>query len=82
MRQQNIPQPANIGPENQSAYSHLQGLTGRAFDVAYFTVERTAHTEAIALFTREIRTGRDRRLVMFAKATLPVLKMHLAMLGR
>ena len=77
-----MPQPANVGPQNQLVYSRLEGLTGGAFDVAYLTAERSAHKEAIALFTREISTGQDRRLVSFAKATLPVLKMHLAMLGR
>jgi putative membrane protein len=80
MRQQGISQPANIGPDNQAVYSRIEALTGRAFDVAYFAAERSAHEETIALFTREIRTGKDRRLVMFAKATLPVLKMHMAML--
>jgi putative membrane protein len=80
MRRQGIPQPAGIGAENQAAYSRIEALTGRAFDVAYFAVERTAHKETIALFTREIQSGKDPQLVMFAKATLPVLKMHLAML--
>jgi putative membrane protein len=80
MRQQGIPQPASIGPENRSVYSRIEHLTGRAFDVAYFAAERSAHEETIALFTREIRTGKDRQLVTFAKATLPVLKMHRAML--
>jgi putative membrane protein len=81
MRAQGIAQPAAIGAENQAAYSRIETLTGRAFNVAYFAVERTAHKETIALFTREIQTGKDRRLVAFAKATLPVVKMHLAMLA-
>jgi putative membrane protein len=82
MRRQGLPQPANIGPENQAAYSRIEALTGKAFDVAYFGVERTAHKEMIALFTREMESGKDPQLVMFAKATLPVLKMHLAMLPK
>ena len=81
MRAEGIPQPANIGAENQSAYSRIEGLSGPAFDVGYYAVERTAHVETIALFAHEIQTGKDRRLVMFAKATLPVVKMHLEMLA-
>lgn len=80
MRRQHIPLPATIGPANQAAYSRMEAMTGRAFDAAYFAAERTAHTKTIALFTHEIQTGSDPALVTFAKATLPVVKMHLAML--
>ena len=82
MRRQHIPQPATIGPENQAGYSRIEALTGRAFDAAYFDLERAAHKQTIALFTHEIQTGSDPDLVMFAKATLPVVKMHLAMLPK
>jgi putative membrane protein len=81
MRAQGIAPPAAIGAENQAAYSRIEALTGRAFNVSYVAVERTAHKETIALFTREIQSGKDRQLVSFAKATLPVVKMHLAMLA-
>ena len=80
MRRQHIPLPATIGADNQAVYSRIEALTGKAFDVAYLGAEKTAHLETIDLFTKEARAGTDPQLVAFAKATLPVLKMHLAML--
>ena len=81
MRKQSIRPPATIGAENQAAYSRMEALVGRAFDVAYVSAETTAHRETIDLFAHEIRVGTDPQLVAFAKATLPVVKMHLAMLA-
>lgn len=80
MRRQGIPAAATIGSKNQTTYNRIEALTGHAFDVAYLSAQKTAHDETIDLFKREIRSGSDPQLVGFAKATLPVLKMHRAML--
>jgi putative membrane protein len=58
----------------------LQNASGTsAFDSAYLSGQKTAHLKAIKVFETEISTGSNPQLKTFATTTLPILKMHLAM---
>jgi putative membrane protein len=81
MRRQGIPAPAGLGSQNQAMYNRLETVTGRAFDSVYIAGQKTAHQETIALFKKEIRSGKDAQLVAFAKSTLPIIESHLNILN-
>jgi putative membrane protein len=81
MRREGIPAPAGVGAENQKMNTDLQAQTGAAFNVSYLVGQKTAHLETIALFKKEIRSGKDAQLVAFAKSTLPTIEAHLHMLA-
>jgi putative membrane protein len=57
----------------------LSRLHGRHFDCVYMAVQVRAHMQAIAIFRREVRHGRDPAVRAYAAGTLPVLRMHLRM---
>jgi putative membrane protein len=57
----------------------LARLDGRHFDCAYMAVQVRAHLQAIAIFVREVRHGRDPAVKAYAARTLPVLREHLRM---
>jgi putative membrane protein len=57
----------------------LARLSGTHFDCAYMAVQVRAHLQAIAIFRREVRQGRDPAVQAYAASTLPVLRMHLRM---
>lgn len=52
---------------------------GAAFDSAYMTHTATAHKEAVSLFQREAKGGKDAETKAFAEKTLPTLLEHLKM---
>jgi putative membrane protein len=55
----------------------LEKLEGAAFDRAYVEDQIRDHQKTIALFEREVKTGKDAELKAFAEKTLPTLKEHL-----
>jgi putative membrane protein len=58
----------------------LQKLNGAAFDQKYIEGQRTAHKQAVALFSTESKSGKDSQLKSFAGQTLPTLQDHLKMI--
>jgi putative membrane protein len=70
--------PAGILPQARTEMRRLQGLRGRAFDRELATFNITAHTQAIAMFQAQARSG-DRATAGFARDQLPVLRHHLQM---
>ncbi|MEJ8839644.1 DUF4142 domain-containing protein [Ramlibacter sp. AN1133] len=71
--------PAAVRGDGVAAEFGLEGLRGVAFDrqfVASAGVQ--AHRDAVELFRQEAEHGRDRALVRFASASLPMLRKHLA----
>ena len=71
--------PTTLPPSLQRQVKLL--TTSRAtmgFDLKFARMQVTAHQQAIALFTKEAKTGRNAMLRAFAKSQLPVLRMHLA----
>ncbi|MEO7430830.1 MAG: DUF4142 domain-containing protein [Dokdonella sp.] len=57
----------------------LTSMQGKAFDQAYATAMVKDHSETIALFEKEIKSGQDAKLKAFAEETLPTLKEHAKM---
>ncbi len=49
------------------------------FDAQYAKAQAAAHEEAVALFEREAKDGKDADLKAFAEKNLPTLKDHLKM---
>jgi putative membrane protein len=63
----------------QATLAKLEKLEGAAFDRAYVEDRLRDHEKTIALFEREVKTGKDAELKAFAEKTLPALKEHLTM---
>jgi putative membrane protein len=72
--------PSMPGRMDMMAMRRLQTLRGAAFDSAYLSGQVTAHQQTIALFQAEIANGTDRRIVRFARTTLPTVQQHLMMI--
>ncbi len=72
--------PATPAPADQAMMARQRSLAGAAFASSYLKGQATAHEMTIALFQKEIATGSDRRLVAFARNTLPTIQSHLAMI--
>jgi putative membrane protein len=53
-------------------------MSGDSFDKSYIKGQVKAHQQTIALFQKEIASGKDPAAQQFASATLPTLKMHLS----
>ena len=64
---------------HQDEMKKLSGMNGAAFDRAYVEGQLADHREAVALFERESRSGKDPELKRFAADTLPKLQGHLSM---
>jgi putative membrane protein len=63
----------------QATLAKLEKVEGAAFDRAYVEDQVRDHEKTIALFEREVKTGKDAELKAFAEKTLPTLKEHLTM---
>jgi putative membrane protein len=72
--------PSGETSADQKQTDALKKLTGTKFDHAYITGQRTAHKQAVALFTTESKNGKDSQLQSFAAQTLPTLQDHLKMI--
>jgi putative membrane protein len=51
--------------------------SGESFDKSYIKGQIKAHEDTIALFQKEIASGKDAPAQQFASATLPTIQMHL-----
>jgi putative membrane protein len=76
---QGIKLPSGPGPMDQVTMLKEKVLSGGTFASTYLHDQQGDHKKAIALFQKEAAEGKDPQLVAFAKATLPTLQSHLAM---
>ena len=53
--------------------------SGDDFDRAYMASQVRAHRDAVSLFQKESKSGKDAELKSFAATTLPALQEHLKM---
>jgi putative membrane protein len=74
---QRIDLPKTPSVEQQAAGGRLKLLSGDSFDKAYIQNQVEAHRDTIALFKREIASGKDPQAKQFASATLPKVQEHL-----
>lgn len=78
-QRKNLPGAKELGPDHQAMREQLAKLTGPDFDKAYAAGQLREHEEAVALFGRFAKSGKDPELRDFAAKTLPLLERHLAM---
>ncbi|MCG7508403.1 DUF4142 domain-containing protein [Mesorhizobium retamae] len=74
-----MPVPAEPGEDQKMARSHIDGLKGREFDLAYLANQVVEHQKAASLLAWEIGSGEDAALQRFAMETLPTVLEHLQM---
>lgn len=72
--------PADVGHGHQIAADSLHDVHGITFDTLYLHTQQHAHHDAIAAYRLEIARGSDPAVVAYAKATLPTLERHLALI--
>ena len=73
--------PTGESSADQKDTNALQKLTGAPFDRRYILGQRKAHKQAVALFSKEAKSGKDDELKSFASQTLPTLQDHLKMIS-
>lgn len=66
-------------PEHQELANRLAKLKGEEFDRVYMKQMVKDHEDAVKLFERQAKDGKDADLKAFADKTLPTLKDHLKM---
>ena len=77
--QKNVTLPAELDAKHKAMQDKLSKLNGPAFDSAYMAHMAAAHKEAVTLFQREAKTGKDAETKAFAEKTLPTVQEHLKM---
>jgi putative membrane protein len=75
---QNIKLPMSASTMQKAAYKELQMHSGESFDKAYIKSQIKGHEDAVALFQKEISTGKNQQAKDFAAATLPTIQEHLS----
>ena len=73
-----LPAGLPTGPSDEQVQDieRLRGLSGEAFDEAYFEHQLEVHREAIALYEAGSRVD-DEGVAQYAATTLPILRAHL-----
>lgn len=72
--------PKEPDAKHKAMQKKLSAKSGAAFDKAYIKAQISDHEATVALFEREIASGKDAEAKAFASETLPVVKAHLTML--
>lgn len=74
--QQNVTLPTELDSKHKATADKLSKLQGEEFDRAYMTEMVSAHAQAVSLFQREAKSGKDEATKAFAEKTLPTLQEH------
>lgn len=72
--------PTAMDAKHKAMQKKLSAKSGADFDSAYIQGQIADHKATIALFEREIASGKDAEAKAFASETLPVVQSHLTML--
>ncbi len=72
--------PTTETARDQKKTDALQKLSGAKFDRRYIKGQRTAHKQAVKLFSGQSKDGKDDQPKSFASETLPTLQDHLKMI--
>lgn len=70
-----LPTSPSVG--QMATKTKLNLLSGDTFDKSYVKGQISAHRQTIALFRKEMSSGRDADAKAFATATLPTVRSHL-----
>jgi putative membrane protein len=71
-----IPVPTRLQGDHETAYKHLEKLSGKKFDAAYVKIMVTDHDETVNAFEDASSKAKDPSLKAFIDKTLPVLRQH------
>lgn len=71
--------PSDVDAKHKKMAAKLEKAEGERFDREYMQGQVKAHQDAVKLFERQAKNGRDEDLKQFATATLPRLREHLQM---
>ena len=74
--QKHVTLPTDLDQKHRAMQDKLAKLKGEAFDKAYMSHMVIAHQQAVALFQREAKGGKDPDVKAWAAKTLPVLQEH------
>lgn len=75
----NVTLPMEADAKHKSAATKMQSLSGSAFDMEYMKMMVKDHEATVALFQKEINSGKDEDAKAFATKTLPTIQNHLTM---
>jgi putative membrane protein len=79
---QDVKLPTSPSLVQQAKGKELKMKSGDSFDKAYIKDQIKAHEDTIALFQKEIDSGKDASAQQFASATLPTVQMHLTKINQ
>ena len=68
--------PTGMDADHQEMLNQLSAADETEFDAQYIAMQKTAHAEAVTLFTAYSENGEDGPVKTFASETLPALKEH------
>jgi putative membrane protein len=71
--------PTTPSAKDERDMKKMSGMSGADFDRAYMDSQVRAHRDAVSLFRKESKSGKDAELKSFAANTLPALEEHLKM---
>lgn len=71
--------PASLDSSHQSMLDKLKSLNGSDFETRYHEDQVKGHKEAVDLFSRYGKGGKNAELRAWAEGTLPTLQHHLSM---
>ena len=74
---QDVKLPTSPSLVQQAKAKELKMKSGDSFDKAYIKDQIKAHEDTVALFQKEIDSGKDASAQQFASATLPTVQAHL-----
>jgi len=70
---------STMDEKHQKLSEKLSTIEGAAFDQAFMAGQVKDHEEAVSLFEKQSKSGKDSELKAWAKKTLPDLRHHLKM---
>ena len=75
----NMSPPAGLAldAKHQALMDKLQKASGKEFERLYVQIQRDGHKEAVDLFSKYSKDGKEASLKGFAQETLPVIEKHL-----
>ena len=71
--------PTELDAKHKAMHDKLSKMKGDAFDKFYMSHMVTAHQQAVGLFSKESKGGKDADVKAWAGKTLPTLQEHLKM---
>jgi putative membrane protein len=79
---QDVKLPSSPSLSQQASGKELQMKSGDSFDKSYIKDQIKAHEDTVALFEKEISSGKNAAAKQFASATLPTIQAHLTKINQ